>query len=72
MSDIRLLVIDGNDDFVYEIDEAEADDLRERLRRAMDDGEVVEVQVDGGVVLVNGRNVTSVALVDDPDDYDED
>ena len=72
MSDIRILVIDGNDDFVYEIDEAEADDLLERLRRAMDDGDVVEIPVDSGTVLVNGRTVTSVALVEDLDDDDYD
>lgn len=73
MSDIRILVIDGNDDFVYEIDEAEADGLLDRLRRAMEDGDVVEVPVDSGTVLVNGRTVTSVALVEDldEDDYDE-
>lgn len=70
MSDIRILVIDGNDDFVYEIDEDEADDLLYRLRSAMQDGEVVEVAVDGGTVLVNGRTVTSVAIVED-DDVDE-
>lgn len=72
MSDIRILVIDGNDDFVYEIDENEADDLLDRLRSALQDGDVVEVPVDGGVVLVNGRTVTSVALVEDPDDEDYD
>lgn len=73
MSDIRILVIDGNDDLVYEIDEAEADGLLDRLRRAMEDGDVVEVPVDSGTVLVNGRTVTSVALVEDldEDDYDE-
>ncbi len=70
MADIRILVIDGNDDFVYEIDEDEADDLLYRLRSAMQDGEVVEVAVDGGTVLVNGRTVTSVAIVED-DDLDE-
>ena len=72
MSDIRILVIDGNDDFVYEIEDSEADDLLERLRGAMQDGDVVEVPVEGGTVLVNGRTVTSVALVDDPDDDDYD
>lgn len=70
MADIRILVIDGNDDFVYEIDEDEADDLLYRLRSAMQDGEVVEVAVDGGTVLVNGRTVTSVAIVED-DDLDD-
>lgn len=70
MADIRILVIDGNDDFVYEIDEDEADNLLYRLRSAMQDGEVVEVAVDGGTVLVNGRTVTSVAIVED-DDLDE-
>ncbi len=70
MADIRILVIDGNDDFVYEIDEDEAEDLLYRLRSAMQDGEVVEVAVDGGTVLVNGRTVTSVAIVED-DDLDE-
>lgn len=69
MADIRILVIDGNDDFVYEIDEDEADDLLYRLRSAMQDGDVVEVAVDGGTVLVNGRTVTSIAIVED--DLDE-
>lgn len=72
MSDIRLLVIDGNDEFAYEIDADDADAVLDRVRAAMQDGEVVEVPVDGGVVLVNGRTVGSIALVDDvDDDYDE-
>lgn len=72
MSDIRILVIDGDDDFVYEIEEDEADGLLERIRAAMQDGDVLEVPVEGGVVLVNGRTVTSVALIEDPDeDLDE-
>lgn len=70
MSDIRILVIDGADDFVYEIEADEADALLDRLRAAMHDGDVVEVPVEGGVVLVNGRTVTSVALVEDIDDED--
>ncbi len=37
----------------------------------MHDGDVVEVPVDGGVVLVNGRTVSSVALVDDMDEDDD-
>lgn len=72
MSDIRILVIDGDDDFVYEIEADEADLLLDRLRAAMQDGEVVEVPVEGGVVLVNGRTVTSVALIEDPEDEDDD
>lgn len=71
MSDIRILVIDGDDNFVYEIDADEADALLDRVRAAMQDGEVLEVPVEGGVVLVNGRTVTSVALIEDLDD-DED
>jgi hypothetical protein len=70
VSDIRILVIDGADDFVYEIEADEADALLDRLRAAMHDGDVVEVPVEGGVVLVNGRTVTSVALVEDIDDED--
>lgn len=68
MSDIRILVIDGDDNFVYEIDADEADALLDRVRTAMHDGEVVEVPVEGGVVLINGRTVTSVALIEDEDD----
>ena len=71
MSDIRILVIDGDDDFVYEIDADEADALLDRLRTAMHDGEVVEVPVEGGVVLINGRTVTSVALIEDLDEDDD-
>lgn len=65
MSDIRILVIDGDDNFVYEIDADDADALLDRVRVAMQDAEVVEVPVEGGVVLINGRTVTSVALVED-------
>ena len=72
MSDIRILVIDGDDNFVYEIDADEADALLDRVRTAMHDGEVVEVPVEGGVVLINGRTVTSVALIEDEDDELED
>lgn len=72
MSDIRILVIDGDDDFVYEIDADEADALLDRVRAAMHDGEVVEVPVEGGVVLINGRTVTSVALIEDLDEDDDD
>ena len=71
MSDIQILVIDGDDDFVYEIDADEADALLDRVRGAMHDGEVVEVPVEGGVVLINGRTVTSVALIDDLDEDDD-
>lgn len=72
MSDIRILVIDGDDEFVYEIDADEADALLDRIRAAMHDGEVVEVPVEGGMVLINGRTVTSVALIEDLDDEDDD
>lgn len=72
MPDIRLLVIDGNDEFAYEIDDADADAVLDRVRNAMLDGEVAEIPVEGGVVLVNGRTVGSVALVDDLDDLDDD
>lgn len=71
MSDIRLLVIDGNDEFAYEIDADDADAVLDRVRAAMQDGDVVEVPVEGGVVLVNGRTVGSVALVDDDEAYDD-
>ena len=71
MSDIRILVIDGDDTFVYEIDADEADALLDRVRTAMHDGEVVEVPVEGGVVLINGRTVTSIALIEDEDEDDE-
>ena len=72
MPDIRLLVIDGNDEFAYEIDADDADAVLDRVRNAMLDGEVAEIPVEGGVVLVNGRTVGSVALVDDLDDLDDD
>lgn len=72
MSDIRILVIDGDDDFVYEIEADEADALLDSVRSAMNDGEVVEVPVEGGVVLINGRTVTSIALIEDPEDDDDD
>lgn len=68
MSDIRILIIDGDDSFVYEIDADEADTLLDRVRAGMQDGEVVEVPVEGGVVLINGRTVTSVALIEDDED----
>ena len=71
MSDIRLLVIDGNDEFAYEIDADDADAVLDRVRAAMHDAEVAEIPVEGGVVLVNGRTVGSVALVDDLDDLDD-
>ena len=71
MSDIQILVIDGDDNFVYEIDADEADALLDRVRAAMHDGEVVEVPVEGGVVLINGRTVTSVALIEDLDEDDD-
>jgi hypothetical protein len=71
VSDIRLLVIDGNDEFAYEIDADDADAVLDRVRAAMQDGDVVEVPVEGGVVLVNGRTVGSVALVDDDEAYDD-
>lgn len=71
MSDIRLLVIDGNDEFAYEIDADDADAVLDRVRVAMQDGDVVEVPVEGGIVLVNGRTVGSVALVDDDEAYDD-
>lgn len=71
MSDIRLLVIDGNDEFAYEIDADDADAVLDRVRAAMQDGDVVEVPVEGGIVLVNGRTVGSVALVDDDEAYDD-
>lgn len=72
MSDIRILIIDGDDSFVYEIDADEADTLLDRVRAGMQDGEVVEVPVEGGVVLINGRTVTSVALIEDDEDEELD
>ena len=72
MPDIRLLVIDGNDEFAYEIDADDAEAVLDRVRNARLDGEVAEIPVEGGVVLVNGRTVGSVALVDDLDDLDDD
>jgi hypothetical protein len=68
VSDIRILVIDGNDDFVYEIEAEDADELLDRIRGAMRDGDVIEVPVEDGTVLINGRTVTSIALVEDPDE----
>lgn len=68
MSDIRILVIDGNDDFVYEIEAEDADELLDRIRGAMRDGDIIEVPVEDGTVLINGRTVTSIALVEDPDE----
>jgi hypothetical protein len=70
VSDIRILVIDGDDNFVYEIEADEADTLLDHVRSAMHDGDVVEVPVEGGVVLINGRTVTSVALIEDEEDDD--